>query len=149
MGLRLSAEDRGLVYGDYAEMAARNTKSRDDLRDRAAYVYVTGQFPSHLRTTWTGALRTLTSYFRKPVAFDGRSGHMKLDQRVAEDLELEAHPMVKEVRAKMAEGYFIQPSLGYGKRRPYWRVFMFRQDGDNVVDRITVQGDGSVKAGWT
>ncbi|KRW94343.1 hypothetical protein AQY21_20655 [Paracoccus sp. MKU1] len=123
-------------------------KTREDMLDRAAYVYVTGQFPSHLRKHYTAVLRAITHYFRKPVAFDGRTGNIKLDDRVVEDLDLDKHPMVKEVRNKVAEGYFIQPSRGFGTRRPFWRVFMFKLQGEHMVDKITVQADGAVKKGW-
>lgn len=136
------------LYGEYAKMMRSGEKTREDMVDRAAYVYVTGQFPSHLRKTYTGVLRAITSYFRKPVALDGRTGNIKLDDRVVEDLQLDKHPMVKEVRAKLAEGYLINPSRGVGTRRPFWRVFMFRLKDGQATDRITVQGDGSVKKGW-
>ena len=143
-----SSDKRDILYGEYANMMVKGTKTRDDMVERAAYVYVTGQFPSHLRKHYTGVLRAITAYFRKPVAFDGRSGSMKLDDAVVLDLVLDKHPMVKEVRAKIAEGYLINPSLGVGTRRPFWRVFMFRQEGTDITDRITVQGDGSIKRGW-
>lgn len=145
---RMSASDRALIYGEFTPTMQEGEKTRDDMVDRAAYVYVTGQFPSHLRKHYTAVLRAVTHYFRKPVAFDGRTGNIKLDERVVADLKLEQHPMVKMVREKIREGYLIQPSRGFGTRRPFWRVFMFRLAGENITDRITVQGDGSIKRGW-
>lgn len=125
-----------------------NGDEKEQLVDRAAYVYVTGNFPSHLRKRGTKALREITSQSRELVALDGRTGNVRLDERVAEVLELEHHPMVKEVRAKILGGYAIQPSRGYGERRPFWKIFMFKLSGDRIIEKITVQGDGAVKWGW-
>lgn len=148
MGQRLDVEERAMVYGDFEPQMRDGEKTRDDMVDRAAYVYITGQFPSHLRKNYTGVLRAVTSFFQRPVALDGRTGNIRLNEKVVQDLELEKHPMVKEVRAKIREGYFIQPSRGVGTRRPFWRVFMFKQEGEAIKDRITVQGDGSILRGW-
>src|SRR6056297_1536180 len=100
------------LYGVFAKDMRAGDRFPREARDRVAYVYVTGQFPSHLRKTYTGVLRAVTSYFRKPVAMDGRSGHLKLDDRVVQDLKLDRHPMVRKVREHIRQGWLIQPSLG-------------------------------------
>lgn len=144
----LTHMERRALYGEFSGMMADGEKTRDDMVDRAAYVYITGQFPSHLRKHYTGVLRSVTNYFKRPAALDGRTGSIKLDGRVALDLELEKHPMVREVRSKLAQGYLIQPSRGFGTRRPFWRIYMFLLDGTRTVEQITVQGDGSTMRGW-
>lgn len=128
----------------------RGNKFRNDLRDRSAYVYVTGQFPSHLRPAFTGVLRAITSHFRRPVALDGRSGHLKLDEKVVEDLDLNNHPMVVVVRDYISRGFKIQPSLGMNTRRGFGKVFMFKVAPDTQlpVNRMTVMNNGAVASGW-
>lgn len=134
------------IYGDYAPQM-KDEKVREDIRDRAAYVYVTGQFPSHLRSNYMGILRAVTASFQRPVSLDGRSGSIKLTSEVVNDLALEKHPMVVEVRAKIDEGFMIQPSRGLQSRKPFSKVFMHRRKRGGV-DMVTVNSDGSVKRGW-
>ena len=59
------------------------SKYFNDLRDRAAYVYIAGNFPSHLRIEFAGALRQVTRVYRKPSSLYGRVGVVKLDDDVA------------------------------------------------------------------
>lgn len=145
---RRPASPRRCMYGKYAPYMHKGEKFYEDMVDRAAYIYTTGTFPSHLRRTYTDVLRGITEPYRKPSSLDGRHGRTILKPQVAEDMQIERHPMVRAVREKLRECYLIQPSRGFGTRRPFWRVFMFRLDGKQMVDRITVQGDGSVKKGW-
>lgn len=135
-------------YGGHAQEMEQGSKVRSDLRDRAAYVYVTGQFPSHLRSNYMSILRAITSTFRKPVAMDGRSGTIKIDEDVVRDLELEAHPMVSEVRKRLSEGFLIQPSRGLQARRPFSKVFMYRPKRGGGNDLLVVTSEGAVKEGW-
>lgn len=137
----------GLNYGGHAAEMAPGSKVRADVRDRAAYVYVTGQFPSHLRANYMGILRAITASFAKPVAMDGRSGSMKLTAAAVQDLDLENHPLVKAVRAKIEDGFLIQPSRGLQARRPYGKVFMYRPTTKGN-DLIVVTSEGAVKSGW-
>jgi hypothetical protein len=132
---------------DFRPLLAEGSRTRDEIRDRAAYVYVTGQFPSHLRRNYTGILRAMSQRFRKPVSLDGRSGTLALNGDVAHDLKLEEHPMVREVRHKIAEGFVIQPSRGLTTRKPFGKVFMLKA-GRRKTDKVTVQIDGSVLHGW-
>lgn len=135
-------------YGGHEAEMEQDRKVRSDVRDRAAYVYVTGQFPSHLRSNYMSILRAITSTFAKPVAMDGRSGSIKLDDVAVRDLELEAHPMVREVRKRVSEGYLIHPSRGLQARRPFGKVFMYRPRGRHGNDLIVVTSEGAVKQGW-
>lgn len=148
------AERLKKIYGEETALAMlndkRGNKFRNDLRDRAAYVFVTGQFPSHLRVSFTGVLRGITAHFRRPVALDGRSGNLKLNEEVIDDLKLEQHPMVVEVRERIKQGFKIQPSLGMNTRRGFGKIFMFQVSPDTKLqhNKITVMSDGAVKKGW-
>lgn len=126
----------------------KNTKDFEDLRDRAAYVYVTGSYPTHLRTYMTAMLRKITRYSRTPVSLDRRLGSMQIAQDNVVRLGLEDHPMVRKVREYLDKGYRIQLSRDdITTRRPYTKVFMFKRTGLGF-DRLTVQCDGSIKDEW-
>jgi hypothetical protein len=126
----------------------KNTKEFEDLRDRAAYVYVTGSFPTHLRTYMTALLRKLTRYSRTPVSLDRRLGSMQIAQENIVRLGLEDHPLVRKVREYIDKGYQIQLSReDFTTRRPYTKVFMYKRVGMGF-DRVTVQYDGSIKDEW-
>lgn len=138
------------LYGEFEVRVKHDPDFRMKTRDRLAYVYVTGQFPSHVRPPSNALIRTVTRYFKRPVALDGRSGNMKLKDEVVENLELEAHPMVREVRERIANGFLIQPSIGPNTRRNFWKIYMFKMNSDGVrYSKITVQGDGAIKQGWS
>jgi len=124
-------------------------KAYTDFRDRAAYVYVTGSFPTHLRSFFTSLLRKATRHASKPVALDQRSGSIQITPQVVKQLQLDNHPMVEQVRNYLKHGFKIQASRGVTERRPYSRVFMFREAPmGRGVAKITVQIDGSMKEGW-
>lgn len=126
----------------------KNTKDFEDLRDRAAYVYVTGSYPTHLRTYMTAMLRKITRYSRTPASLDRRLGSMQITQDNVVRLGLEDHPMVREVREYLGKGYRIQLSRDdITTRRPYTKVFMFKRTGLGF-DRLTIQRDGSIKDEW-
>jgi hypothetical protein len=122
-----------------------DSKDYADLRDRAAYVYVTGSMPSHLRSLMTSLLARLATYSRTPVSFDRRVGSLALSQEMIERLDLESHPMVAKLRPFIDGGYRIQLERDMKARRPYTKVFLFNP---GTGDRITVQIDGSLKEGW-
>lgn len=121
-------------------------KVRDDVRDRTAFVYITGSFPTHLRRNYNAILRAVTQYFRTPTALDHRAGNIGVTDKVVEDLKLDEHPMVIGVRRFLKDGYVIQPARHTVSRRPYSKVFMYHKD--DASQRVTVQVDGSVKEGW-
>lgn len=124
-----------------------NDKSYDDLRDRVAYMYVTGCFPTHLRGAASEWLRLVSTHSRSPSALDGRGGVMAILQPVATRLGLDAHPMVEKVREKITQGYRITASRGPHARRPYGKIFLSRRIA-NGEDRIAVKIDGSVLDHW-
>lgn len=140
----VKTDDNARLYGGYDEQI--QGKVRDDIRDRAAFVYITGSFPTHLRRNYMAVLRAVTSYFRTPTALDHESGAIGISDEVVKDLSLEDHPMVKVVRQYLANGYVIQPARNVVSRRPYSKVFLYKKDDPN--ERATVQIDGSVKTNW-
>jgi hypothetical protein len=65
------------------------------------------------------------------------------------DLDLNNHAMVKVVREKIRQGFLIEPSRGFGTRRGYTKIFMFKRLQDRMVfEKITVTLEGAVKDGW-
>jgi len=122
-----------------------DSKDYQDLRDRAAYVYVTGSLPSHLRTLMTSLLCRLTKYSRTPVSLDRRVGSMALSHEMIERLNLDQHPLVVKLRPFIEQGYRIQTDRDTKARRPYSKVFLYKPGSG---DKVTVQIDGSLKEGW-
>ena len=125
----------------------RLRKEYDDFRDRAAYVYVTGTFPTHLRSFFMSLLRKATRYAASPSSLDQRTGSLKITTEIAQKLDLDNHPMVMQTKAYIGHGFKIQSSRGMTERRPFSKVFMFR-DRNFGVEKVTIQADGSVKSGW-
>ena len=136
------------VYGQFAPIMTDGSRVRSEIRDRLAYVFTTGQFPSHLRRNYTKMVSGLTEPLRKPSSLDGRAGSIRVRENVAADLKLEQHNLVKEVHSQIARGLVIQPSRGFGTRRPYFKIFMFRPSDDRTGSPITVKIDGAIKQGW-
>lgn len=114
---------------------APDSKKYCDLRDRAAYVFVTGTLPSHLRTFFTRALVLIIRMHR--------SGSFKVDEFIVEHMALENHPMVIKVREYLACGWRIQVSKGPNSRKPFSKILVHRGGKQK-----TIQIDGSVKDGW-
>lgn len=130
------------------EAIIRDHKSKEyhDLRDRAAYMYVTGSFPSHLRTFFTRVLSMISRYHSSPGGLDGSSGNQRIDDMMVGKLELEKHPMVMKVREYVDAGWRIQLARGANERKPFSKVFLWK--GRNPTYQITVQIDGSVLDHW-
>ncbi|WP_417463163.1 hypothetical protein [Kordiimonas sp.] len=140
---------RQQMYRRYASSMVEGHKFFSDMIDRSAYVYVTGLYPSHLRATYTDVLRQITRPFTKPSSLDSRSGHVILRPEVVQDMQLEKHAMIREVRRKIRQGFLIEPSRGFGTRRNYSKIFMFKLNVDNLpYEPCTINIDGSVKQGW-
>lgn len=139
----------GPIFSAAAAADPKERKVFTDFRDRAAYTYVTGTFPTHLRTFFTALLRKATRYTTEPASFDLRGGHMMVEQTVVDSLALDDHPMVRKTREMIrTQGFRIQTARGVTERRPFSKVFLFKQRGRMVSERITVQVDGSIKEGW-
>lgn len=136
-------------YKENARRMRNDDNYRAKIRDRAAFIHVTGIYPSHLRRETIQTLRYMVETYQTLTALDGRSGQFRVHPEVVADLELNAHPMVRKVREKMREGYFIQGSRGFRQRRNFGKVYMFKLNADGIkVSPITVKGDGSIKDGW-
>ena len=80
------------------------TKEFRDFRDRAAYVRVTGTFPTHVRAHFNALLCAATEWVKGPSSADERFGHVQVSEDVAHDLQLDQHPMVRRVREEIARG---------------------------------------------
>lgn len=122
-------------------------KDRRDLRDRAAYLFITGCFPSHLRRHFTRLLVAITTASSRPTSLDGVTGVMLIDRVIVDRLRLEAHPMVQRVRKRLREGYRIAVSRGQNCRNPYTKIFLSRGSGAED-QQIIVQIDGSEHDSW-
>jgi hypothetical protein len=123
------------------------SRNYQELRDRAAYVYCTGIYPTHLRQLMMGFLRIATRTQVQPVALDGRSGSIAVTPEVAKALDLDSHAMVSRARDYVEEGYKLFFNHKATDRRPYSKVLLYKKSGKNI-HRIVVQADGSVLEGW-
>lgn len=124
-------------------LAQPKSKEFKDLRDRAAYMFITGTHPSHLRVFFTQALSLVSKMHNAPQSMDGLSGALKLNDDIVERLDLRAHPMVLKVREYVSNGWRIKTSRGPNARKPYTKVFLFKGQ-----QQITVQIDGSILDHW-
>lgn len=117
---------------------------KDAMRDRVAYIHVTGCNPSHLRKITQDFLAVMTSFFKGPLP-EPKVGPIVINPDVLEFLDIEAHPLVKKVNEFYRRGYRI--NVPGGERRRYSAV---RMEGaiNGKRSRITVQSDGSVLEGW-
>ena len=132
------------TFEDVDQILADPTSARyRSLRDRVAYVYLTGSYPSHLRVPTTRILALISTSVEAPAGEPERPGGTYLLDGFADRLDLEAHPMVVKVRQFIDDGYQIRLSLGPNERKSYSKVLLFRAD-----DRRTIQIDGAVKEGW-
>ena len=120
-------------------MAAENTKAFADLRDRVAYMFVTGAHPTNMRPFFTGALNVLS----QPCASSSRFGPYLIDSSAIHTLGLRRHPMVVEARRLLSEGWRLVVSLGPNHRRPYGNLYFACGP-----QRLTVNAEGWIKPGW-
>jgi hypothetical protein len=130
-----------------ALLKSKDSKEYQDFRDRAAYVYATGTFPTHLRRFFTALLAKATRYQRHPVSLDSQFGSMKITPQVARALKLEEHPMIRKAREYVNQGYRIRVARELTARRPYSKLFLYAR-ARTGTKQVTVQADGSVKEGW-
>lgn len=134
------------AHAEDASPAAR--KELVDLRDRLAYVVVTGAIPTHLRPHFVQLLRAATSLAREPSAVDGRGGAVAVRPEVKALLKLEEHPLVVQARRYVAAGYLVAVSRGPNERRPYGRTWLYKPVGEDRAVRVTMSIDGSVREGF-
>ena len=120
-------------------LTRKDTKAFADLRDRVAYMYVTGSHPSHMRPFFTGALNVLS----ETVNTSRRFGPHLIDRSAVYELDLNKHPMVIEARRLLAESWRLVVSLGPNCRRPYGNLYFSRNQ-----HRLTLNSEGWAKPGW-
>ena len=113
-----------------------------DLRDRAAYVHVTGAMPTHLRSYMTTLLNKVADY-------GGNQGRKSFEvaRNNAAMLNLDSHPMVRRTREYVKDGYNIVVARDIKARRPYGKVYLWKQNG-SALQKITIQQDGSILPSW-
>ncbi|WP_312781039.1 hypothetical protein [Brevundimonas sp.] len=114
-----------------------------DLRDRAAFLFITGSHPSHIRAFFTQALSLVSKMHNQPTAFDARQGSLKLNADMVARLDLNDHPMVQQVRRFTEDGWRIKQVFGPNARKPHTQVLLWK--GQRLV---TVKIDGSVLDYW-
>jgi hypothetical protein len=134
------------------ELARRNYRL-DHRRTCAAYVHLTGCWPSHRRRSTDEWLRQILIYDRSAST----EGKFRLREGEAEAMSLDAHPMVFITRMFLQEGFQIAVSLRFdmaskvwAHRRPSDRIFLVKLSPDrrSLLDRVTVLEDGSWVDGW-
>jgi hypothetical protein len=128
-------------------LADHSSKDYVDLRDRAAFVHITGTLPTHLRTHMTSLLRSMTVVRNEPTSLDGEHGSMKIEPHIARSMRLDNHPMVAKAKEFLSEGYKVQGSRDLKARRPFSRVFLYR-DAPNGQYKMTVHSNGAIQEGW-
>lgn len=121
----------------------RRGKYFKDVRDRAAYMHITGTYPSHLREHFTRVLGLISVMSNRATSLDHRLGTLKIDGQIREQLDLDRHPMVMKAKEYIKEGYRIELSLGSNRRKPYTKIWLFRG-----LSKLTIQIDGSVLDHW-
>lgn len=115
-----------------------------ELRDRAAYVYLSGGFPSHLRPHTVRALRQVVHPVKDHE--EGKKALVVADEAV-DALQLRSHPMVTTANRFLEKGYRLRLSEEPGDRRPFSRVLVYREVGEGI-QKATISIDGGVKSGW-
>lgn len=131
--------------GSAPDADPESKKAFADLRDRAAYIHVTGAYPTHLRPETVRLLRQVTELSGKATSLDGQSGTVRVRDRFQDELDLESHPMVLEVRRYLDKGWQVSVSPYPDSRRPYGRVWIFRQLDETRAQRGTVYLTGATK----
>jgi hypothetical protein len=120
-------------------MANENTKDFTDLRDRVAYMFVTGAHPTNLRPFFTNALNVVSTWAGRARHF----GPRVIDRPAVYMLRLREHPLVVEAQRLMSEGWRLAASLGPNKRRPFGNLYFLRDQ-----DRLTLHAEGWTRPGW-
>lgn len=118
------------------------------LRTCAAYIHLTGCWPSHTRKTTDAWLRIRTLRDRRR----GGSSSIVVAENAIHQLALGSHPMVVRVKKRLAEGYRLAeyhdldacPETSHPRRRASGQIYMMKGDR-----RIIVKDDGSELEGWT
>ena len=94
------------------------SKLFNDIRDRAAFIYVTGMFPTHLRPRALGFLVVMTEPVGDVPPLGGQ-GPVRLSRYYFDKLSLETHPMVETVREQIANGWEVCAFTGPNRRSSF------------------------------
>jgi hypothetical protein len=119
-----------------------------DIRDRAAYVLVSGALPTHLRPGSVRLLRQMTAISKEPSAIDGSAGAVKLRDSYVRSFRLQEHPLVVQARRYVKQGYHLSVRRGPNERRPFGRVWLYRPVDEARAYKATIHSSGAVQAGW-
>lgn len=114
------------------------------LRDQAAFVYLTGIMPTHLRSQAYRKLVEACQVAQGNTCCGGWRKAFDLKPEVIAALDILHHPMVRAVEALVSEGWAVQSSRGINARRPYAKIFLRHAD-----KRRAVQRDGSILLDWS
>ncbi len=125
---------------DFEDLPQKELK---DFRDRAAFLYLTGVFPTHLRDKYTRMLVQIARHPSGCSILDAKAGVFALNDAPAIKLDLENHVMVRKVHDYEGQGWTMVRSRGPNARRSYKKIFMKRG-----AARAVVQSDGSVLDDW-
>lgn len=116
-----------------------SSKAFKDLRDRAAYMYITRCYPTHLRPFFTGALTEMRRYANRDA---GRAG-FEFELTFVHQLELDDHPMVERVRELVGQGWRVDDPIGANARHSFQKVHLSMGDL-----KRTIRTTGEVVLGW-
>ncbi|MFY0661486.1 MAG: hypothetical protein JXR15_13420 [Shimia sp.] len=141
--------DRGKLYGDFAHLMLPGERIRDVIRDRAAFLHITGFMPTHLHAQAVNILNQISRPYQRPASIRGHCGNRKLHDEAIRDLKLKQHAMVRAAREQPAKGFFVHGHKEFGERRTFKKVLM--RTGDHPTESIrqfTVTLEDAIKSGW-
>lgn len=122
-----------------AILAEPNSEMFKDLRNRAAYMYITGCYPTHLRPFYTGALTEMRRYSH----LEARNGGYGFEPAFIEGLELDDHPMVVRARELASRGWSLRDPLRGSQRRSFQKIHLSRGER-----KVSVRITGETVLGW-
>ncbi|TCL08259.1 hypothetical protein BXY66_0294 [Shimia isoporae] len=141
--------DTDKLFGEHAADLARCPKLKADIRDRAAYLYITGELPSHLQDRAKGILKQISRPYSRPTSFDGLHGSRLIHDDAVRHLGLHKHKMVIAVREKVKQGYKIELTRENSNRSGFGKIFMYKwQPYPTHRVKITVTASGAIGDGW-
>ena len=125
-------------------LGAKTSRGYKDMRNRAAYIHVTGCHASNLRVENDVFLCQLTG--RLAEVPDPKAGPITIKPEFCERFDLDNHPMVVKVNEFFRWGFRVIVQ-GEGIRRRYHEV---RIEGlvDGKSARLTVLSSGAVLDHW-
>lgn len=110
-----------------------------ELRDRAAYMYLTRCYPTHLRPFYTGALTEMRRY----ANLGPQSPGFSLEPAFIHELDLDEHPMVVRAREMMARGWRLCDPIRESARHSFQKIHLSKG-----TQKITIRIAGEIVLGW-